>query len=362
MWNWQSADWPNFKYDLESFRSTEDLFLQQAGQSLGAFKYISDPDKNQLKIELVTDEALYTSAIEGEYLSRDCIMSSLCKNFGLATDHRKVQPSEKGIANMMVDIYKNYSLPLSDTRLHLWHNLLMSGRTDLSTVGGYRESAEPMRIVSGKMADPTVYFEAPPGKTVLKEMDLFVDWFNSSHNLPCVVRASIAHLYFVCIHPYEDGNGRIARALAEISLSQKLGSPSLLALSYTINADRNSYYQALQDNNKELDITSWINYFASTLLLAQRNTFKKIEFVICKDKLLKSLIGKINSRQEKCLLRMFREGTEGFKGGLSAYNYMKITKSSSTTATRDLRDLVDKGALVQKGTLRYTRYHLNIDI
>lgn len=363
MWNWQQPDWPNFSYDVKACRTLEDKFLLQSGQSLGGFKYINEQDENTLKIELITDEAVYTSAIEGEYLSRDSIMSSLCKNFdlALASDHSKVQPAEKGIAAMMTDLYKTYSIPLTNRKLHLWHKLLMSGRTVLKNIGDYRDSEEPMRIVSGKMADLTIYFEAPPSNVVKKQMAYFIKWFNGSHNLPCLVRASIAHLYFVCIHPYEDGNGRIARALAEITIGQKLGFPSLLALSYTINADRNAYYKALQENNQGLDITAWICYFSNLLLLAQTNTQKKIEFVIFKDKLLKALVGKINHRQEKCLLRMFKEGTDGFKGGLSADNYMKITKASSTTASRDLRDLVEKGALLQTGSLRYTRYYLNTE-
>jgi Fic family protein len=164
----------------------------------------------------------------------------------------------------------------------------------------------------------------------------------------------------VCIHPFEDGNGRIGRALAEKSLAQNLGQPSLIALAYTIERKHKDYYAALERNNKETQITNWLTYFANTILDAQSTTIRRVDFYVAKAKLYQRLRGKMNERQEKVIARMFKEGVEGFKGGLSAENYLGISKTSRATATRDLQDLVEKGALTKTGELRHTRYHLKL--
>ena len=178
--------------------------------------------------------------------------------------------------------------------------------------------------------------------------------------MPALTRAGIAHLHFVSIHPFEDGNGRIARALAEKSMAQTLGQPTLIALAYTIERGRKAYYAALERNNQESNITDWLTYFAETVLDAQRNTMRRVDFYIAKAKLYERLRGKLNLRQDKLIARMFREGIDGFKGGLSAENYISITQASRATATRDLQDLVAMEALTKTGELRHTRYHLNI--
>jgi Fic family protein len=232
-------------------------------------------------------------------------------------------------------------------------------------IGGYRARAAPMQVVSSRLHDPEVYFEAPPSSDIKPEMDAFVTWFNESRHggkraLPALTRAGIAHLYFVSIHPFEDGNGRIGRALAEKSLAQNLGHPSLIALAYTIERARKAYYNALQRNNKDTGFTDWLVYFGATIVQAQRNTIRRVDFYVAKARLYERLQGKLNERQEKVLARMFREGIDGFKGGLSAENYITITRTSRATATRDLQDLVAKGALTRTGELRHTRYHLAI--
>jgi Fic family protein len=198
-----------------------------------------------------------------------------------------------------------------------------------------------------------------------KEMDAFVSWFNETspdggHALPALTRAGIAHLYFVSIHPFEDGNGRIGRALAEKSLAQNLGQPTLIALAYTIERARKAYYAALHRNSRNIEITDWLVWFAQTVLEAQRNTIRRVDFYIAKAKLYEKVRGQLNERQEKVLARMFREGIDGFKGGLSAENYITIAKTSRATATRDLQDLVARGALTKTGELRHTRYHLKL--
>lgn len=364
MWNWEQEDWPNFSYDSKALAGFEEQFLRNSGEHSGALKHISSDDQDQLKIELISEEALKTSKIEGETLDRDSLQSSICRQFGLKTDNRLIPLAEQGVATMMVDLYKTFDALMDDKTLWHWHSMLMSGRQDVS-IGAYRDHKDPMQIVSGVIYNPTIHFEAPPSKRIPKEMDLFIRWFNDSgvqgkKRLPALTRAGIAHLYFVCIHPFEDGNGRIGRAIAEKSLAQHLNQPTLIALAYTIERIRKKYYTALERGNKNNEITAWLLYFARMILSAQENTRKRIEFIIEKTKLYDLLRGQLNARQEKVLDRMFREGVDGFKGGLSAKNYITITSAPRTTVTRDLNDLVAKGGLIKTGQLKHTRYHLNI--
>ena len=197
------------------------------------------------------------------------------------------------------------------------------------------------------------------------EMKRFTIWFNDTAPsgktpLPALTRAALAHLYFVCIHPFEDGNGRIGRAISEKALAQTLGQPSLIALAYTIERNRNNYYAALERNNKDLHVDGWMTYFGNTVLQAQDNTIKRVDFYIAKAKFYEKFRDKLNERQSKVIARVLREGIDGFKGGLRAESYIGISKTSRATATRDLQDLVEKGALTKTGELRHTRYFLNL--
>ena len=364
-WIWQQSDWPEFAFDPTALEPLERQFLLGSGEFIGAFKHIGERDQDMLEIELITDEALKTSEIEGEILNRDSVQSSLREQFGLGTDKRRVPPAERGIAEMMVDLYKSFADPLRHETMFAWHDMIMSGQRGIQVLGGYRKHLSPMQVVSGSIDNPKVHFEAPPSARMPEEMDAFVAWFNETapggkRPLPTLTRAGIAHLYFVSIHPFEDGNGRIGRALAEKSMAQSLGRPTLIALAYTIERGRKAYYAALERNNKENNITDWLTYFAETVLDAQRNTMRRVDFCIAKAELYERLRGQLNSRQDKLIARMFREGIDGFKGGLSAENYISITRASRATATRDLQDLVAMEALTKTGELRHTRYRLNI--
>jgi Fic family protein len=366
-WNWQQAGWPRFTYDPAVMEPLEREFLLNSGEFFGVFKHVGPDDQDTLKIELIGDEALKTSEIEGELLDRASLQASLRQQFGLALASRRVPPAERGIAEMMVDLYRGFADPLSHETLFAWHRMVMAGERRIREVGRYRTHAEAMRVVSGPMHDPTVHFEAPPSSEMKREMDEFVAWFNKTapgggQPLPALTRAGIVHLYFVSVHPFEDGNGRIGRALSEKSLAQSLGQPTLIALAYTIERDRKAYYRALEHNNKQVKIDDWLVYFATTVIEAQRNTIRRVDFHLAKAKLYEKIRGKLNARQDKVLARMFREGIGGFKGGLSAENYISIAKTSRATATRDLQDLVAIGALTRTGELRHTRYHLNIPV
>jgi Fic family protein len=294
------------------------------------------------------------------------VQSSILRQLGLASsDKPRVTPAEQGIATMMVDLYQSFANPLSDEMLFGWHQMVTSGRKDLADMGRYRTSREPMQVISGPIGAPKVHFEAPLSKQVPAEMKRFISWFNrtapqSKDPLPAITRAGTAHLYFESIHPFEDGNGRIGRAIAEKAMTQSFGQPVLISLATTILAHQRSYYEALERADQHNDITEWLFWFSEIAIEAQRRSIAQVEFILDKAKLLNRLRGHINERQQKALFRMFREGPEGFKGGLSAGNYSTITGASPATTTRDLADLTEKGALVRTGERKHARYTLNL--
>ena len=365
-WNWEQKDWPKFLHDTKALEVLEQQFLRQSGEFMGVFRHVGADDQNALRIELISEEAVKTSEIEGEILNRESVQSSLRHQFGLGPEGSNIPAAERGIASLMTDLYEHFADPLNYTMLFAWHMHLMSGDKFIRTIGAYRTHEEPMQVVSGPIHKPTVHFEAPPSKVVSTEMQRFIAWFNDTAPLgktplPTLTRAGLVHLYFVCVHPFEDGNGRIGRALAEKSLAQNLGHPSLIALAYTIERKRKDYYAALESNNKNMEVTDWLRYFAETVIEAQSTTIRRVDFYVAKAKFYERLRGHFNERQAKVIARMFKEGIDGFKGGLSAENYIAITGTSRATATRDLQDLVEKRALTKTGDLRHTRYFLKFE-
>lgn len=364
-WNWQQSDWPEFRWNSAPLAALEAQFLQQSGILIGSVKHLTEDDRAAATIDIMTGEALKTSEIEGELLNRDSVQSSLRRQFGLETGDRRIPPAERGIAEMMIALYRDFADPLTSETLFAWHEMVVSGRHDIDAVGRYREHEDAMQVVSGLVHKPTVHFEASPSHDVPQEMRRFLAWFAASSPagespLPALTRAGIAHLYFVTIHPFEDGNGRIARALAEKALSQAIGQPSLIALSQVIQRKRTAYYDALEAANKGNEITDWLTYFAQTVLNAQTHSLALIDFLLAKVKFYDRFRDQMNERQARVIARMFREGLDGFKGGLSAANYITITGTSRATATRDLHELVAMGALTQTGMLKSTRYQLVI--
>lgn len=364
-WNWTQPDWPNFRYDSAAIEPLERQFLISSGEILGAVRHMINEERDQLCIELLSEEAMRTSAIEGEVLDRSSVQSSLRRHFGLTVYSAPSRPREQGIAEMMVDVYSNYGSPLTHDTLCRWHKMLLSHQRSLETIGGYRQHGDAMQIVSGRIDRPKVHFEAPPSAQIRREMDAFVDWFNRTAPegptpMPALTRAALGHLWFESIHPFEDGNGRLGRALAEKSLAQNIGQPSLIALAYTIEQDRKNYYDQLETHQRTLDITAWLLWFAATVLTAQQVTLTRAGFFIAKAKFYDRFRDRLNNRQAKVIERLFREGPDGFKGGLSAENYIAITGASRATTTRDLQALVEMGALTRTGERRYTRYGLRI--
>lgn len=365
LWNWQLSDWPHFAFDEACLRDAEARFLKGAGVVVGSMYHLGGEARQGIVIELISQEMVDSSAIEGAILDRVSVQSSIARQLGFATDRRRSNPAEAGAAELMADLYRRYADPLTDQLLFDWHRMLMNGRRDLVDIGAYRTHADPMQIVSGALHAPRVHFEAPPSDRMPEEMARFIAWFNDSGPqgsapMPAITRAAMAHLWFETIHPFEDGNGRLGRAIAEKALAQSLEAPTLTALAATINRHRKAYYAQLHAASQTNRIDAWMGWFAQVVLEAQGRTIESIRFLIEKTRLLDRLRGRINDRQEKALIRMMAEGPDGFVGGLSAHNYRTITEAASATATRDLAELVELGALERVGERRYARYHLAI--
>jgi len=264
----------------------------------------------------------------------------------------------------MVDVRNTYAESLSNETLFRWHTMLMLGDQRNIEVGTWRTHQEPMRVISGPIGRTKIHFEAPPSNRITSEMEAYNNWFNrtapgnADEIKNPVVRSALAHLYFESIHPFEDGNGRIGRAISEKALSQGLGRPTLLSLSETIEANKKDYYQALKTGQQSNEITSWIIYLSDVTLQAQKRAEENIDFILRKTKFFNHFSDQLNDRHLKAIRRMFDAGLEGFTGGMTQKKYVAITKASTATATRDLKHLSDIGALKQIGGGRSTRYEL----
>jgi Fic family protein len=360
-WNWQLADWPHFKYDPKVLPQRERAFLLESGKGSAFLKTLDEGEYHRFVIEILSSEGLESSVIEGEILDRESLESSIQYHLGLKSRPRKEGNREHRMAHLLCNVYENFAEPLSHEMLWTWHAQLFEGALHSVDCGKYRTHAEPMQIVSHRMGSSKIFFEAPPSGQVYREMTQFIEWYHGTQLSKSILeRAAIAHVYFESIHPFEDGNGRIGRVLVEKILSQGIGQPILIALSKILEKRKKEYYAALERCNKTLKIDHWMEFFADAILQAQGEAMGLLYFLIKKGKFFSAFEGFLNPRQEKALFRMFAEGQEGFKGGLSAENYIAITKASRATATRDLNDLVQKGALLKTGELRHTRYWLNI--
>lgn len=362
-WNWQDPDWPQFRWDAARLAARELAFAEKVGVLIGASSHLDQDNQSQLVVDLMSRSALDSSAIEGEVLDRDSVQSSVRRHLGLQSEDRRPRPAEEGVASLMVNLFSTIDAPLDHETLFAWHKMVMAGSRDLEVVGGYRLHAEPMQIVSGPDYRRKVHFEAPPSSVVPAEMDRFLEWFSrtgpqGAKPLAPLTRAGIAHLWFETIHPFEDGNGRLGRVIAEKALAQGRSAPMLTGIASTFMQQRKHYYDRLEASSRSLEIDDWLDWFADMTLMAQVQTVAWVEFLVGKAQLLGRLAADLNDRQEKALLRLFRAGPDGFAGGMSAENYRSITGATPPTATRDLTDLVEKGALRRTGERKGTRYWL----
>lgn len=364
--NWQQADWPEFAYSLHGVEDLLFDFAEEAGFVGGLVQALSGDTQLETLVSFMIAEAIKTSEIEGEFLNRQDVMSSIRNGLGLnAQPQRTKDKKAAGAGELMVMVRSGCADPLTDEMLFAWHRTLMADSKEIAT-RAWRSSGEPMQIVSGAYGHWKVHFEAPPSSAVPHEMKRFVQWFNSTAPdgerplKKAPVRAAIAHLYFETIHPFEDGNGRIGRAIAEKALSQTIGRPVMLSLSKAIEANRKAYYDALGKAQQSNEISSWMAYFIPLVLAAQQESRAMIHFTLQKTKFFDRFGSLLNARQLKAINRMFEEDPDGFEGGMNAAKYSAVTKAPKATATRDLQALLQLGAFTVEGGGRSTRYHLNL--
>lgn len=367
-YNWQQKDWPQFKFSLEAVEDELLIFTEKAGRVSGILEGLPEETKQDVIVEIILAEAIKTSEIEGEYPSRKDVLSSIRKNLGLLYDTENIKDkSAVGLGELMIDVRKTFKDVLTEEKLFAWHKLLL-GENKRIAIGQWRSHEEPMQVISGALGKEKVHYEAPPSSKVPEEMKQFIQWFNDTapggklEIKKAPVRSAIAHLYFETIHPFEDGNGRIGRAIAEKALSQTIGRPILLSLSRTIEASKKLYYDSLEKAQQSNEITPWMEYFIRTSLDAQTEAEEQIEFTLKKTRFFDRFKNKLNDRQLIVIRRMLEEGTKGFEGGMNARKYMGITKTSKATATRDLQHLVELEAFILAGKAggRSTSYQVNL--
>lgn len=366
-YNWQQKGWPEFKFSVGIMEESYHQFLLNAGRINGQFSSISEESQAKMLIEVLLIEALRTSKIEGEFLSREDVISSIKKNLGVHEEQPKLVKDHRarGIAKLMTTVRETWNKPLDVSLLFRWHEMLMEGNRYIRA-GKWRSGSEPMQVISGAFGKEKVHFEAPPSNLVAKEMEQFISWFNSTGPTgkgPLrnpVLRAALTHLYFESIHPFEDGNGRIGRALAEKALHQGVQQSILISLSQVIEENRSRYYDELKRAQRTLDVDQWLIYFGEVVLEAQNKVQELIDFTLLKINVFDTHRESLNDRQVKVLNRMFEEGPDGFEGGINAKKYISLTSVSKATATRDLQNLRDMGIIEPIGGGRSLRYKFKL--
>jgi Fic family protein len=363
MYIWQLPDWPAFRWDAEKLAGPLAIAHRKEGQLLGAMARLGFDLKLSAEVEAMTEEAFKSSEIEGEALNRDSVRSSVARRLGMpeaapAPEDRKVD----GIVTVTLDATKNYAAPLTRQRLAGWHAALFptgfSGM-DSIRVGQWRDDATgPMQVVSGPIHKPKVHYEAPPAGRIEAEMAAFIKWFEQTRKMDGIVHAALAHLWFVTIHPFEDGNGRIARALADMSLARWENTPQrFYSLSQAIRRERPEYYATLERTQKgDLDITDRLAWFVGCFSAAIDAAQETCEGIFQKAAFWqRHALTPLNKRQRKVLNRLL----DGFEGKLTAPKWAALTKTSIPTAQRDIKDLVESGVLVRnQGGSKNTSYRV----
>jgi Fic family protein len=358
-WIWEHDEYPNFTYDLQKLQSLIEKVSKEQGYLLALTQTMNSQNVNQGQLEALINEAMSTAAIEGQILNRDSVKASVQKKLGLLDSHyKKTDSATDNLIEILIDANTNYDEELTTERLFGWHNALFekgySGFHKIN-IASFR-GKETMQIVGGGAGNEKIYYEAPPRERLEEEMQRFITWFNTA---PAgLLKASIAHLWFVVIHPFDDGNGRITRAITDLVLShvENTKVPRLYSMSQAIENDRKGYYKALENTTgyirktqQHLDITLWCEWFLSTLHTALLDTKKKLNFIVQKTKfwdLYKHT--DLNARQIKVLNFILDIGVENFKGNLSKRKYMSLADTASSTASRDIAELVKFGCIRQK--------------
>jgi len=355
--------WPNFNWDDQLLTEKLGRVNYTMGMIMGQMSAAGFKQKEEAILKTLTLDVTKSSAIEGELLNAEKVRSSIARRLGIEV--AGMVPSDRqtdGVVEMMLDATQNFNLPLTAERLYGWHSSLFpSGRSGLQKikVGDWRnDEIGPMQVVSGSMGREKVHYQAPDAKLLPEEMAAFLEWFNNGQNLDPVLQAGIAHLWFVTIHPFDDGNGRITRAITDMQLARADRSPNrFYSMSAQIERERNAYYDIVEYTQKgTLDITEWLLWFLTCLGQAMDSTMDVLEKVSMRtDFWDKHRDTDLNARQKKMVDTLL----DDFYGTLNVSKWAKITKSSTDTALRDIRDLMSKGILTQnEGGGRNTSYSL----
>ena len=360
---YELPEWPEFRWDSHALARDLAAVRYKQGKHLGKMEAMGFDLRTEASLTALTDEVVNSSAIEGEALDTNEVRSSIARKLGLDVAGL-VRPRREieGVVEMMLDATRNFEQPLTAERLYAWHAALFpTGRSGMYriTVGAWRDGdVGPMQVVSGAMGKERVHFQAPDAGRIEGEMALFLDWFNRPPDIDPMLKAAVAHLWFVTIHPFDDGNGRIARAIADMALSLADGSEDrFYSMSSRIEAERKEYYIQLESAQRgSTDITSWLAWFLGCLDRAIDAADMMLSSVLHKARLWQRINTKpVNERQRTVINRML----DDWKGHLNTSKYAKLAKCSTDTALRDIRELLDRGILVKNpGGGRSTSYRL----
>src|SRR6516225_8421700 len=344
-------DWPRFHWSAKRIAEPLASVRHRQGRLIGHMEALGFRLQQEAVLETLTKDVLKSSEIEGEKLDAEQVRSSVAKRLGM--DVGGLKPADRnveGAVEMMLDATRHYDQPLTADRLFAWHAALFpTGRSGMRKikVGAWRDDSDgPMQVVSGPIGKERVHFEAPAAPRVDKEMNAFLDWFNVNNDLDLVMKAGLAHLWFVSIHPFDDGNGRIARAIADMALARSENSPQrFYSMSTQIRQERNAYYEILERTQKaDMDVTPWLEWFLACLGRAIDGAQTVLRAVLAKAKFWERIRGvAINDRQRLVLNKLL----DGFEGKLTTTKYAKLTKSSQDTALRDIQQLVEYGILAR---------------
>jgi Fic family protein len=366
----QRRQWPNFIWEAETVSNLLASVRHKQGRLTGRMESLGFSLRDEAVLQTLTLDVIKTSEIEGEFLDADQVRSSLARKLGmdigaLATADRHVD----GVVEMLLDATQHYSVALSEDRIWGWHSALFpTGRSGMYKlkVGQWREDTTgPMQVVSGALGREVVHFEAPHSHKVPAEMQQFINWFNKPSQQDAVLKAALAHLWFVTIHPFDDGNGRIARAITDLQLARSDSNyQRFYSMSAQIQLERKAYYDILEKTQRgDLDISDWLIWFLSCLDRALTATDKILNAVITKARYWELFGSKNISERQKLMLNKL---LDGFEGKLNTSKWAKITKVSNDTALRDILNLLDQGVLIKEDaggrSTNYKLRNLNITI
>ena len=347
----EHKDWPSFRWESKRLSQRLAVVRYRQGKLVGQMKALGFPLQTEAVLQTLTEDVLKSSEIEGEVLDRNQVRSSIARRLGI--DIGGLTPADRnveGVVEMMLDATQNYQEPLTTERLFAWHAALFpTGRTGMSKirVGAWRDDKKgPMQVVSGAIGREFVHYEAPGAGRLRSEIKKFLDWFNKDDADDLVIKAGIAHLWFVTIHPFDDGNGRIARAIADMVLARSEKSAQrFYSMSAQIRQERKAYYEILELTQKgNLDITDWLGWFFDRLGGAFEQAETTLAAVLTKARFWDRYAGTtLNERQRKIVNQLLN----GFEGKLTSSKWAKLAKCSQDTALRDIEDLVRKGVLVR---------------